>query len=79
MSINNHQFQKTNIDSCQIIGKSLTGSASLYKIAMNLVMENKSFDIKNPQETASLIVAKHFLRNGKVDEAKALIDRSSKI
>lgn len=75
MSINVNLFQSRTTLS-QSVKKKTKATSDLYKHAMNLVMEGKTFDLSCPEKTASLIVAKHFLRKGKVEEAEILIQKT---
>jgi hypothetical protein len=76
MSVNINLFQQRVTLTKSSIKKNSNATADLYRAAMNLVMDKKEFNLQCPEETASLIVAKHYLRNGEVDRAQALINRN---
>lgn len=76
MSININLFYKRTQS---VTGKSKAMSkdtADLYKVAMNLVMDKKAYDLDDPQDTARHIVAKHFMRKGQLEQAESLIARN---
>lgn len=50
-------------------------SSDFYRVVMSLVMEKRPYDFSSPEETASLIVAKHYMRKGQVEKAECIIER----
>lgn len=75
----NQQHFSPKSKTSQMVKANSRRSSDLYKIAMNIVMENHAYNLQLPEQAASQIVAKLYLRNGEIDRAEAIINKENEI